>query len=279
MTPRAATASSTPSYPADRVRLVDLPASDFELRTARSESDGIGLLVGHGAVFNVWTEIDSWEGHFKERFAPGAFARTIREDRAGFKVLFNHGFDPSIGDKPLGNPRVLKEDDIGLYMEVPLDDTSYNRDLLASLKSGAIAGMSVRFRVAEEGQTWRTPRVSQTHNPDMLQERTINEVLRLYEAGPCTFPAYLAASAGVRDWKTWQALGERMSARKQRALRATAKVYAVRADIAAAEIAEYVRKHGGYPLSKRDRLSRLQRKVLVSRVQATVYDATRGRVA
>lgn len=263
----------------DRVRMVELPSTGFELRASRADDDGsIGVLVGFAAVFNSWTEIDSWEGNFLERFAPGAFVRTIREDRAGFKVLYNHGFDPSVGDKPLGKPRILEERDKGLYMEVPLDDTSYNRDLLASLRSGAIDAMSVRFKVLEDGQEWHTPRMATKSNPDRLPERTITEVRRLYEAGPVTFAAYQAASAGVRDWKTWRALQERMAGRRERQVRATAKVYAVRADMAVSEAANYLRKYGE-PTSRRERAKALQRKVLVARVQSAVRDATYGRVA
>jgi hypothetical protein len=37
-----------------------------------------------------------------ERFAPGAWTKTIRERAAQIKALFQHGGDPQIGDKPLG---------------------------------------------------------------------------------------------------------------------------------------------------------------------------------
>ena len=60
------------------------------------------------ARFNEWTEIDSaFEGpRFMERFAPGAFAQTLSELTP--KVLFQHGHDPQVGNKPLGRPSVLK---------------------------------------------------------------------------------------------------------------------------------------------------------------------------
>ena len=155
--------------------------------TLRQEGDG-SLLVGYAAVFNKWAEIDSWEGRFRERIAPGAFRKTLKERGAKVKVLFNHGMDPSIGDKPLGKPTVLEEDARGLKVEVPLDDTSYNADIRALLRSGALDGMSFRMTVVED--EW-----------DKLDsdfpERTI-KALRLYEFGPVTFPAYEATKAGVR---------------------------------------------------------------------------------
>jgi HK97 family phage prohead protease len=170
---------------------VDAPREDLIRMTPgpslRQDEDG-ALLVGYAAVFNEWTEIDSWEGKFLERIAPGAFRKTLQERGDKVKVLFNHGMDPSIGDKPLGRPRVMKERTRGLYVEVPLDDTSYNSDIKALLRSGALDGMSFRMTVVAE--EWNLPE-------DELPERTIKEI-RLYEFGPVTFPAYEATEAGVR---------------------------------------------------------------------------------
>src|SRR5207247_9184890 len=39
-----------------------------------------------------------------ERIAPGTFARSLAHDRNRIRVLFQHGRDPSIGDKVLGTP-------------------------------------------------------------------------------------------------------------------------------------------------------------------------------
>src|SRR6266702_2908415 len=72
----------------------------LELRSAES---GMPTLFGHFAVFGRWTEIDSvWEGQFMEQLAPGAFKKTMAENRSNMRVLFNHGKDPAIGDKVLG---------------------------------------------------------------------------------------------------------------------------------------------------------------------------------
>lgn len=180
---------SSPEFPRDDlIRMVELPVAQVEFR-AEDNTDSLGLLVGYAAVFNEDTIINSWEGNFVERIAPGAFAKTLKERGHKVKVLFNHGFDPSIGDKPLGKPSVMEERSKGLWVEVPLDDTSYNRDLLASLRSGALDGMSFRFSVIKE--EW-------DDSEDLeLPVRTLKEV-KLYEFGPVTFPAYEATTAGVR---------------------------------------------------------------------------------
>jgi HK97 family phage prohead protease len=159
-------------------------------------------LFGHFAVTNTWTEIDSmFEGHFLERIAPGAMVRTIAQDRDRIRSLFQHGHDPQIGEKPLGPIETLREDERGGFFEVPLLDTSYNRDLVPGLEQGTY-GASFRFRVTDEDMADRPARSS--YNPEGLPERTIRE-LELFEVGPVTWPAYAEASAGVRsrsmtDW-------------------------------------------------------------------------------
>lgn len=154
-------------------------------------------LVGYAAVWDSPTEINSWEGKFTEVIRKGAFTRTLKNNGDRVKVLYDHGFDPSVGNKPLGVPKTLHEDERGLFYEVELDDTSYNSDLKASLKSGAIDGSSFRFSVPKGGDRWE----------DDGAVRELVEV-QLYELGPVTFPAYQAATAGIRSadaFRQWRA--------------------------------------------------------------------------
>jgi HK97 family phage prohead protease len=145
-------------------------------------------------VFNQWAHIDGWEGDFLERIAPGAFSRTLAEDRASIKVLFQHGADAATGSKPLGPITTLREDDVGLAYEVPLLDTSYNRDLLPGLKAG-VYGASFRFQAILE--SWDERPAASSYNPRALPERTLRDVA-LKELGPVTFGAYGGATAGMR---------------------------------------------------------------------------------
>ncbi|MFJ5915029.1 HK97 family phage prohead protease [Streptomyces ardesiacus] len=150
--------------------------------------------------FDTWYEIDSWwEGRFLEKTARGSFKRTIKAlGPAGVRVLFNHGRDMQIDQKSLGVANVLEERESSPYMEVPLLDTSYNRDLIPGLRAGAY-GSSFMFEVVRED--WNhDPGVSE-HNPDGLPERTIKEV-RLFEAGPVTWPANPDATAGLRSTRS-----------------------------------------------------------------------------
>lgn len=164
----------------------------------RSQDDEAGppILAGHFSMFNNWYEVDSlFEGHFLERTLPGAFKRTFNNNRSEIRALFQHGQDPQIGDKVLGPIEVLEEDAKGARYEVPLLDTSYNRDLIPGLKAG-LYGSSFRFSVVQEDWDDHAPKAP--HNPKGLPERSISEA-KVYEFGPVTFPASPSATAGVRS--------------------------------------------------------------------------------
>jgi HK97 family phage prohead protease len=180
------------SIPVDVVRALSAAP---ELRAAAPADDSIGLLSGHFSAFGNWYRVSSyWEGDFLESTAAGFTAQTISEDRDGMRVLFDHGFD-SIGNKVLGPIQDLREDETGPYYEVPLFDTSYNRDLLPGLKAG-VYGASFRMRVLED--SWNDEPDPSDYNPKGLPERTITRA-KVMEFGPVTFPANPEASASVRS--------------------------------------------------------------------------------
>ncbi len=164
--------------------------------------DSLGLMDVRYSPFNTWYEINSWwEGRFLERTVPGAFKRTIAAHNAAvnknshnIKTLFNHGMYWNIGDKLLGDIIEAKEDADSPRSTVRLWDTSYNRDLLPGLRSGAY-GSSFMFRVIKE--EWDDEPGKSDHNPDGIPERTLKEV-RVFEAGPVTWPASPTAAAGMR---------------------------------------------------------------------------------
>ena len=166
------------------------------VRAARGDDAAMPTMEVRFSPFGEWYEIDSFfEGRFLERTERGAFAKTIAENLRNVKVLFNHGFDPQIGDKVLGAIRSLTEEKDSPLGLVDLFDTTYNRDLAPGLEAGAY-GSSFRFRVIKD--EWDDEPGRSEHNPDGIPERTIKEV-RLFEFGPVTFPANPAATAGVRS--------------------------------------------------------------------------------
>lgn len=174
----------------------------------RAEGDGTdpNVLFGHFSTFNEWYQVDSvWEGTFRERILPGAFADTIKNDRAGMRVLYDHGMDPNIGNKPLGPIRELKEDDKGAYFEVPLLQTDYNANfvvpalrgtLMDGTTAGSQLGSSFRFQVQED--QWKMSPKPSKANPGGIPERSIVKA-RVFEFGPVTFPANAGATASARS--------------------------------------------------------------------------------
>lgn len=205
----------------DVCRSIDVPT----LVRAEGDDDAdapLGTLVGEFSLFDSWYEIASmWEGNFLERISPGAFKRTIR-NRSGqspVRVLLEHGFDPTVADKPLGVPRVLEERDAGVYAETPLLDTSYNRDLAPALAAGAY-GQSFRFQVLRD--EWVEEPEPSDYNPKGIPERTVKEV-RLIEFGPTVFPASPATNSttGLRSSTDafYEQLARRDTARYDAAVR------------------------------------------------------------
>lgn len=154
------------------------------------------VMSGHFARFNEWTHINStFEGEFMERIAPGAFSKTFNENRSKMRVLFNHGRDPSLGDKVLGKIETLREDEQGAYYRVPLFDGV--PDLIVDGLRKGTYGSSFRFKMIREELDQHPTRSS--YNPDGLPERTIKEA-KVLEFGPVTFPAYEGADAGIRSF-------------------------------------------------------------------------------
>src|SRR6185503_1619394 len=71
-------------------------------------SDGKTLTV-RLAPADEWAEIDSAiEGHFMERFSAGAYRKTMAEHTP--KILFQHGKDPEVGEKPISTTDEVGED-------------------------------------------------------------------------------------------------------------------------------------------------------------------------
>jgi HK97 family phage prohead protease len=162
---------------------------------AEPSSDGL-TLEGYAAVFNEWTEIDSWEGAFRERIAPGAFKKTLTERTP--ILQFDHGTHPLVGSLPLGVFTSIKEDSHGLRVKARLSDNWLVEPIRDAIRDGAITGMSFRFRVIND--SWRK-------GNDRVAERTISEVA-LYEAGPVVFPAYEQTTVGVRSREILTALAD-----------------------------------------------------------------------
>ncbi len=158
-------------------------AASFEMR--ESADDGF-TLEGYAAVFDSPTRIDSWEGEFDETIARGAFVDSL--DRFMPVMQFDHGRDPATGSVPIGSIEEIREDDHGLFVRARLNDNEKVKPIRQAIASGAIDGMSFRFKVSKE--SW--------DKSAEIPSRTIRGV-ELFELGPVVFPAYASTSVGVRS--------------------------------------------------------------------------------
>jgi len=188
-------------------------------RADDSAEPGDGLtLDGYGAVFNRETIIDSWEGRFKERIAPGAMKKSFRENPP--RIQFDHGRHPLIGSIPIGSLETAREEvdpilapDGGAHIIARLHDNWLIQPVRDAIASGSIDGMSFRFsvvredwhnydgkRVTDEGELQALLKRSWMDEvPDEeLLVRTLKE-LKVPEVGPVVWPAYEDTSVGVRS--------------------------------------------------------------------------------
>jgi HK97 family phage major capsid protein len=157
-----------------------------------TSADGKTLTI-RLAPHDQWAEIQSvTEGHFMERFSRTAYRKTMAENPP--KILFQHGKDPEIGEKPIATTDEAGEDATSPFARGQILD-----GVPELVRSGLIAGVygaSHRFSVVRE--KWIEPEASMPHNPKKLPERTISEA-QLFELGPVTWPAYAGASVSLRS--------------------------------------------------------------------------------
>lgn len=180
-------------------------------------NDGL-TLDGYGAVFNRETVIDSWEGKFREKIAPGSMRRSFRESPP--KVQFDHGRHPMIGSIPIASLLSITEEvdpdlapEGGAHVVARLFDNWLMQPVRDAIAGGAVTGMSFRFSVVRESwetfdgkpirddaqlqdelmRTWR-----EDVPDDELPVRTLKE-LKVPEIGPVTWPAYADTSVSVRS--------------------------------------------------------------------------------
>lgn len=138
-------------------------------------------IVGHAAVFNALSED---LGGFREKIAPGAFAKSITEDDV--RALWNHDANYVLGRNLSGTLR-LSEDAEGLAVEITPPDTQWARDLTVSIARGDVTQMSFGFTTRQDA--W--------NKIAGAWERTLLDV-RLFDVSPVTYPAYPQTDVSAR---------------------------------------------------------------------------------
>ena len=151
---------------------------------------GKSTIVGHAAVFNRQS-VPLWD--FVEQIEPGAFRDTL--STSDVRALFNHDANHVLGRSTAGTLR-MREDSVGLAVEIDLPDTTMARDLSTSIARGDINQMSFGFMVADNGDRWE--------DRDGTLLRTITKVDPLIDVSPVTYPAYPSTDAAMRSLERWK---------------------------------------------------------------------------
>jgi HK97 family phage prohead protease len=157
----------------------------MEVRVEDNEGEA-PKIVGHAAVFNQEANIGGW---FREKIAPGAFKRTLKEED-NVRGLWNHDANYVLGTTKSGTVS-LSEDKQGLLSEITPPETQLIRDIvLEPMRRGDIDKMSFGFQVTAE--EWRDGEDGE------LDLRIIKEA-KLFDVSPVTFPAYEGTDVAVRS--------------------------------------------------------------------------------
>lgn len=154
---------------------------ETKLETRDSESNEM-VVSGYFIRFNERTKI--CDGMYEE-IAPTAFGNLLKNDVRG---LWNHEAKYVLGRYNAGTLS-LKTDDVGVYGEIKLPDTSYARDLYQLIKRGDVNQCSFGFNILSEES-------ERLESGDWLFRLTD---IDLHEVSVVTFPAYENTSVQARS--------------------------------------------------------------------------------
>lgn len=148
------------------------------------EDAGSVTLQGYASTFHDWYDV----GPFKERVAPQAFERTLKNS-PDVRLLIDHDGQPLARTK--SGTLELVPDDRGLMVRAQLDmsDPDVQR-LVPKMRRGDLDQMSFAFRIPAGGDEWSSD----------YTERTLNEVnMSGGDVSVVTYPANPNTSVSVRS--------------------------------------------------------------------------------
>ena len=98
-------------------------------------------------MFDDPVEIMDQQGHYMERNAPGAFARTIAHKQGRFPVVYHHGLTiagtPSErGSVPIGVSTEVRVDGRGVLTVSEYSRTALADEVLEAIRSGSVTAQS-----------------------------------------------------------------------------------------------------------------------------------------
>lgn len=162
--------------------------SDIEIRSVVEPVEfraADGHIVASGVAMRYGAKSKLINGRFRERFAPGAFTKTLQEQDIR---SHNEHNGPYLGRSGAGTLRLI-DSRSELRYEVDLPDTTAGRDTAALLERGDIKGSSIGFRALPTAITWDV-------DDDGKALRSVSEA-RLFRVDLTTAPYYDDSTAEV----------------------------------------------------------------------------------
>lgn len=148
----------------------------------KRETEGRVVLTGRPIVYNSWSERIG--GYFKERILPGAFDEYLATEP---DIIACRDHNPALLlGRTSSKTLRLRPDDDGIGVEIDPPETTYARDLIASVSRGDIRGMSFVFDCLSDA--WS--------KDEGTPSRDVRKA-KIYEVSYVTFPAYSATDAST----------------------------------------------------------------------------------
>jgi len=154
-----------------------------------SEDQGRQVIEGYAAVYDMLSDD---LGGYRARIQHGAFSEALSNPSLDCRALFNHSRDYVLGRTTNGT-LLLTEDEKGLRYRIYPPDTTYAKDLLASMSRGDINQSSVGFNFYEKDVKWETV------NGERVQ--TFQKCAELIDVSPVTVAAFPDAPAKIRTFE------------------------------------------------------------------------------
>jgi len=143
-------------------------------------------LSGHASVFDSPTTLFEFEGvEYKEVVARGAFDGC---DMSQCCLKYNHSDHVPILARVRGGSLKLSVDEIGLFFDAELFDTTTSRDVYSLVKQGGLDKCSFAFTIDDE------------EYDNVTHTRTIKKIGKLFDVSIVDIPAYDDTEVSARDY-------------------------------------------------------------------------------
>lgn len=177
---------------------------------------------GYATTFgNAYTLYSDNEYEIREIMDADAFAATDVSD-----VIMQYNHEGRVFARISNGTLSVHTDETGLAIEADLSGTELGRQLFEEIRGGYTDKMSIGFKVDRDADVWTREKDA---DGKVIETRTINKVLKLFDVSAVSIPANDATSISVRalvDGEIDKLKAERLEAERVELERRRAEVRA-----------------------------------------------------